>query len=192
MKLLEERIKKDGKVLNGDVLKVDSFINHQLDVPFLCALGKEFKRLYEGTPVTKILTVEASGIAIACLTAQYFGVPVVFAKKSKSSNIGDDLYSAEVKSYTHGNVNRILISKDFLKVEDKILIIDDFLASGNALRGLIELCDQAGAAVQGCGVVIEKAYQNGGALIRQRCRVEALARISSMDERGVCFVESGS
>ncbi len=188
MKLLEDRIRKDGVILKGNVLKVDSFVNHQMDIPFLYELTKEFERCYKDAGITKILTIEASGIGIAALTALRLGVPVVFAKKSKSSNIGDDLYCTEVASYTHGNVNRVVVSKRFLQPGERVLIIDDFLAEGNALRGLIELCDQAGAVVAGCGIVIEKAYQHGGEQIRQRCRVESLARISSMDETGIRFV----
>ena len=188
MELLEERIKKDGVILGKDVLKVDSFINHQIDVPFLCELGKEFKRLFENEGVTKILTIEASGIAVACIAAQYFGVPVLFAKKSKSNNIGNDLYSTHVASFTHGNVNTVVVSKKYLNENDRVLIIDDFLARGNALMGLIDLCDQAKAEVVGCGIVVEKAYQGGGEAVRKRCRVESLARIAHMDEKGIEFV----
>ena len=191
MKLLEERILKDGKVGAGNVLKVDSFVNHQLDVKFLSALGKEFYRRFADCGVNKILTIEASGIGIACLTAEYFGVPVVFAKKTKTNNIYADVYTAKVESYTHGTTYDIVVSKQFLRPEDRVLIIDDFLAKGSALKGLIELIGHAGATVVGAGIVIEKAYQPGGELIRSMgVRVESLARIASMSEEdGVKFVE---
>ena len=191
MKLLEERILKDGKVGAGNVLKVDSFVNHPIDVGFLCELGREFKRRFADDNVTKILTIEASGIGIACLTAQYFGVPVVFAKKTKTNNIYADVYTSKVESYTHGTTYDIVVSKEFLKAGDRVLIIDDFLAKGSALKGLIELIDHAGATVVGAGIVIEKAYQPGGDLIRSMgIRVESLARIASMSvEDGVKFVE---
>jgi len=188
MRLLEDRIIRDGRVLRGDVLKVDSFLNHQIDVPFLSELGKEFYRLYSSCDVNKILTIEASGIGIACLTAQYFGCPVVFAKKSKTSNIADDLYSAPVHSYTHGVTNNIVVSKGYLSAEDRILIIDDFLANGCALEGLLSVCRQAGAHVLGCGIVIEKQYQGGGDRLREAgVRVESLARIASMEDGQIVF-----
>jgi len=191
MKLLEERILKDGKVGAGNVLKVDSFVNHQIDVAFMCELGKEFKRLFANEEINKILTIEASGIGIACLTAQYFDVPVVFAKKTKTNNIYADVYTSKVESYTHGTTYDIVVSKQFLSPGDKVLIIDDFLAKGSALKGLISLIESAGAAVVGAGIVIEKAYQPGGELIRSMgVRVESLARIASMSEKdGVKFVE---
>lgn len=191
MKLLEDRILKDGKVGEGNVLKVDGFVNHQIDVAFMCELGKEFKRLFAETEVTKILTIEASGIGIACLTAQYFDVPVVFAKKTKTNNIYADVYTSKVESYTHGVTYDIVVSKQFLNAEDKVLIIDDFLAKGSALKGLISLIEDAGASVVGAGIVIEKAYQPGGECIRSMgIRVESLARIASMSvENGVRFVE---
>ena len=191
MKLLEERILKDGKVGAGNVLKVDSFVNHQLDVKFLSALGKEFYRRFADCGVNKILTIEASGIGIACLTAEYFDVPVVFAKKTKTNNIYADVYTSKVESYTHGTTYDIVVSKQFLRPEDRVLIIDDFLAKGSALKGLIELIGHAGATVVGAGIVIEKAYQPGGELIRSMgVRVESLARIASMSEEdGVKFVE---
>lgn len=191
MKLLEDRILKDGKIGAGNVLKVDSFVNHQIDVAFMCELGKEFKCLFADTEVTKILTIEASGIGIACLTAQYFDVPVVFAKKTKTNNIYADVYTSKVESYTHGTTYDIVVSKQFLNPGDKVLIIDDFLAKGSALKGLISLIEDAGASVVGAGIVIEKAYQPGGELIRSRgIRVESLARIASMTvEDGVKFVE---
>ena len=188
MKLLEEKIKSEGKVLDGNILKVDCFLNHQIDVMFLCELGKEFKRLFSDSNITKILTIEASGIGIACLTAQYFGVPVVFAKKSRSSNISASCYSAEVESYTHGTKNTILVSKQYINENDNVLIIDDFLATGNALIGLIGIVESAGAKVAGCGVVIEKSYQNGGEIVRSRgYRVESLAKIKTMSENGIEF-----
>ena len=187
MKLLEDRIKKDGKIIGKDILKVDSFINHQIDVFFLSELGKEFARLFRKEGVNKILTIEASGIAIASITAFYFGCPVVFAKKSKSVNVGDDLYCTKVASFTHGGVNDVIVSKSYLGPNDRVLIIDDFLAEGNALIGLMDLCRQAGATVVGCGVLIEKAYQGGGDKVRQTCRVESLAKIAQMDENGIVF-----
>lgn len=191
MKLLEERILKDGKVGAGNVLKVDSFVNHQIDVKFLSELGREFHCRFADCGVNKILTIEASGIGIACLTAEYFGVPVVFAKKTKTNNIYADVYTAKVESYTHGTTYDIVVSKQFLRPEDRVLIIDDFLAKGSALKGLIELIGHAGATVVGAGIVIEKAYQPGGELIRSMgVRVESLARIASMSEEdGVKFVE---
>ena len=191
MKLLEEKILKDGKIGAGNVLKVDSFVNHQIDVAFMCELGKEFKRLFADTEITKILTIEASGIGIACLTAQYFGVPVVFAKKTKTNNIYADVYTSKVESYTHGTTYDIVVSKQFLSKGDKVLIIDDFLAKGSALKGLIALIEEADATVMGAGIVIEKAYQPGGDLIRSMgVRVESLARIASMnEEEGIRFVE---
>ncbi|MBQ8908016.1 MAG: xanthine phosphoribosyltransferase [Clostridia bacterium] len=189
MKLLEERILKDGIVLKGDVLKVGSFLNQQLDVPFLCEACKEFYRLYKDAGVTKILTIEASGIAIAALTAQYFGVPVVFAKKSKSDNIAADVYSGRVVSYTHGNEAQAIVSKEYISKEDRLLLIDDFLARGSALEALLAIAGQAGAAVVGAGIAIEKAYQGGGDALRAAgLRIESLARIASMDEeKGIVF-----
>lgn len=189
MLLLEQRIRKDGKIYDGDVLKVDSFLNHQIDTGFLRELGKEFHRLYSDCGVNKILTIEASGIGVACLTAQFFDCPVVFAKKSKSSNISPDVYTSKVASYTHGKVYDIVVSKEFLSANDRILIIDDFLAKGSALNSLIELANAAGATVVGAGIVIEKAYQGGGDLIRNKgIRVESLARVRSMSvEDGIEF-----
>ncbi len=191
MRLLEERILRDGECRPGDVLKVDSFLNHQLDVKLLDELGREFERLFHDSGVTKILTVEASGIAVACLAAKYFNVPVVFAKKSKTSNISTDVYAASVDSYTHGVTNTIVVSKQYLHAEDRVLLIDDFLAKGNALVGLAELVKQANATLVGAGAVIEKAYQGGGNLLREQgIRVESLARIASLDpETGIRFVE---
>jgi len=191
MKLLEERIRKDGKIGAGNVLKVDSFLNHQIDVPFLCELGKEFYRLFQNEGITKILTIEASGIGIACIAAQYFGVPVLFAKKTPTNNIYGDIYTAEVYSYTHERNYTIYVSKNFLTPDDRVLIIDDFLAKGSALFALIELIHNAGASVAGAGIAIEKAYQEGGAKVRATgLRVESLARIASMDEKnGVVFAD---
>lgn len=190
MKLLEDRILKDGKIGAGNVLKVDSFVNHQIDVPFISRLGEEFYRLYKDEGVTKILTIEASGIGIACLTAAYFNVPVVFAKKTPTNNISGDVYTSEVYSYTHETTYTIRLSKEFLSPEDRVLIIDDFLAKGSALLALLKLVHDAGASVVGAGIVIEKAYQPGGDIVRgQGVRVESLARIASMDEDGVKFAQ---
>lgn len=189
MKSLEEKIVKDGRVLEGNILKVDNFLNHQIDVMFLCEVGKEFKRLYADCGITKVLTIEASGIGVACLTAQYFGVPVLFAKKSRSSNISQGVYSSKVESYTHGKTFDVVVSEQYLNENDRVLIIDDFLATGNALVGLIDIVEQAKATVVGCGIVIEKAYQDGGKLLRDKgYRVESLAKIASMDsEKGIEF-----
>ncbi len=191
MKALEEKINAEGIVAEGNILKVSSFLNHRIDVPFMNEVGKEFYRLFQDDNVTKILTIEASGIGIACLTAQYFNVPVVFAKKNKSKNLTDEVYSTEIASFTHKNVNQVIVEKRFIQPEDRILIVDDFLAKGNALKGLIQLIQDAGATVVGAGIVIEKAYQDGGKLIRESgVRVESLARIASMSPEGGCvFVE---
>ncbi len=190
MKLLEDRIKKDGIVLKGNILKVDSFLNHQIDVDLMCRLGKEFYRLFSDCGVTKILTIEASGIGIACLTAQYFGCKVVFAKKSRTLNLSPDVYCSEVRSFTHNVTNNVLVSKKFLSSEDKVLIIDDFLANGCALNGLIDIVQQAGAQVAGVGIVIEKAFQPGGDMIRRRgIRVESLARVKSMSDDSLEFYD---
>lgn len=185
MKLLEERIVKDGKVFPGNVLKVDRFLNHQVDVGLLNEIGKEFYRLFKDCGVNKIFTIEASGIGIACIVAQYFNVPVVFAKKSLGKNISADVYSTKVQSFTHGRVYDVIVSQEFLNKEDKILIIDDFLAQGCALQGLISLIEDAGAEIVGAGIVIEKAFQTGGDLIRSKgIRVESLARVASMTDDG--------
>lgn len=190
MKLLEDRILKDGKIGAGNVLKVDCFLNHQIDVPFVCELGREFYRLYQNEKITKILTIEASGIGIACLTAQYFGAPVVFAKKTPTNNIFADVYTSTVYSYTHEKHYNIFVSKQFLSPDDRVLIIDDFLAKGSALTALVRLIEDAGAKTVGAGVVIEKAYQDGGAIVRDMgVRVESLARIASMDENGIRFCD---
>ena len=190
MKLLEDRIRRDGIVAPGEVLRIDSFLNHQMDVALLDEMAKEIARLYAADAVDKVLTVEASGIAIACLVALEMGVPMVFAKKSKTSNIPDDLYVAQVKSYTHGNVNNVVVSKAFLHPGERVLIVDDFLASGEALNGMISLVEQAGATVAGAAIAVEKAFQPGGAEIRGRgYRVESLARVASMSvEDGIRFV----
>lgn len=185
MKLLIDRILKDGKVLPGDILKVDGFINHQMDVQLLDEIGKEFYRLYGNCEVTKILTIEASGIGIACFVARYFQVPLLFAKKSKSKNISDNVYSSQVASFTHGSVNTVVVSKEYLHPEDKVLIIDDFLAKGEALNGLIKIVEQAGATLVGTGTVIEKGYQGGGDALRAKgIRVESLAIVDSMSDDG--------
>ena len=189
MNFLEERIVKDGVVKEGNVLKVDSFLNHQIDVNFVCELGKEFYRLFKDENITKILTIEASGIGIACLAAQYFGVPVVFAKKTKTINIYSDTYNATVHSYTHKKDYDIVVSKEFLSKEDNVLIIDDFLAKGSALTALLMLIEKAGAKTAGAGIVIEKAYQGGGNLVRDMgIRVESLAKIKSISKKdGIVF-----
>lgn len=189
MKLLEDRILKDGHIGADNVLKVDSFLNHQIDVSFICELGKEFYRLFKDENITKILTIEASGIGIACLAAQYFGVPVVFAKKTKTINIYSDTYNATVHSYTHKKDYDIVVSKEFLNKEDNVLIIDDFLAKGSALTALLMLIEKAGAKTAGAGIVIEKAYQGGGNLVRDMgIRVESLAKIKSISKKdGIVF-----
>lgn len=185
MKLLEDRIRKDGVIKDGDVLKVDSFLNHQMDVALFAEMGKEWARLFAGEKITKILTIEASGIGIACVAAQEFGVPVVFAKKNQTRNIAGDVYTAKVESFTHGRVYDIIVAKQFLNPGDRVLLIDDFLANGAALQGLIKLVQDAGATVVGAGIAVEKAFQPGGDLIRgMGIRVESLARIRSM-ENGV-------
>ena len=189
MKLLEDRIRKDGKVRGTDVLKVDSFLNHQMDIALFDKIGEEFLRLFGDCNVTKILTIEASGIGIACVTARHFNVPVIFAKKNKTKNIAGDVYSSKVESFTHGKVYDIIVSKEFLRPEDRVLLIDDFLANGSALQGLIKLVNDAGATLVGAGICVEKAFQPGGDLIRgMGVRVESLARIKSMDEeKGIEF-----
>ncbi len=189
MKALEDKILAEGVVKAGGVLKVDGFVNHRIDVPFMCECGKEFHRLFADCGVNKILTIEASGIGIACLTAQYFGVPVVFAKKSKSSNISDSVYSVEIASFTHKTVNNVIVSKEYLSADDRVLIIDDFLAKGNALKGLIQLVRGVGAEVVGCGILVEKSFQEGRGLIDDMgVHVESLARIIEMDEEHIKFI----
>lgn len=188
MKQLEERILRDGEIKSGEILKVDSFLNHQMDPALFYAMAEEWKRLYDGCEINKILTIEASGIGIACVAGLVFGVPVVFAKKSKSRNVSDDVYKTEVPSFTHGGVNTVQISREYLHDSDRVLIIDDFLASGAALEGLVRLVRQAGAAVVGAGIAIEKAFQPGGEKLRATgLRVESLARIATMEP--LTFVE---
>lgn len=182
MQLLKDRIRRDGIVKAGNVLKVDSFLNHQMDIELFNEIGKEFKRLFEKEHITKILTIEASGIGIACIVAQYFNVPVVFAKKAQSINIDGEIYSTKIESFTHKKVYDVIVSKKFLSSEDKVLIIDDFLANGCALVGLIDLVISAGASVEGIGIVIEKGFQSGGEIIREMgIHLESLARIKSMN-----------
>ena len=191
MKILKERIIKDGKIREGNVLKVDAFLNHQLDIELFEQMGEEFKRRFEGKKITKILTIEASGIAIACIAARYFKVPVVFAKKTQTKNIAGDVYTSKVESFTHGKVYDIIVSKEFLRPEDHVLIIDDFLANGKALLGLTKLVQDAGATVVGAGIAIEKGFQDGGKLIRESgIQLESLAIIDAMSvEEGITFRE---
>lgn len=182
MNFLEERIVKDGIVKKGNVLKVDSFLNHQMDITLFDEMGAEFKKRFEGKNINKILTVEASGIGIACVVAMHFNVPVVFAKKSKSINIDGDMYIAEVESFTHKCKNQVIVSKKFLNEDDHVLIIDDFLANGCALQGLISIVNQAGGTVEGIGIAIEKGFQVGGQIIRNLgYQLESLAIVDSMD-----------
>ena len=185
MELLEQRIRQDGKVKGDSILKVDSFLNHQMDIELFSQMGQEFFRLFGDCGVNKILTIEASGIGMACVAAQYFHCPVVFAKKSMSSNISDHVYSAPVKSFTHGNQYNAIVSKEYLHPEDRILVIDDFLAMGEALRGLFSLVQQSGATLIGAGIAVEKAFQPGGAQLRSEgYRIESLARVAAMSEEG--------
>lgn len=186
MKLLEERIRKDGIVKEGNVLKVDSFLNHQMDIHLFNEMGKEFKRLFGDKPINKILTIEASGIGIACIVAQHFDVPVVFAKKSQSINIEGEVYSTKIESFTHKKAYDVIVSKKYITPDDHILIIDDFLANGCALEGLIDLVQSAGATVEGIGIAIEKGFQKGGEIIRKKgVHLESLAIVDSMDcEKG--------
>lgn len=189
MELLKQRILKDGKVKGPDILKVDTFLNHQMDVKLFAEIGKEFKRRFADCVVDKILTIEASGIGIACIAAQSFDCPVIFAKKSQSKNITGEVYTSKVKSFTHGRVYDIIVSKESIHPGDRVLLIDDFLANGAALQGLIQLVVDAGAQVVGAGIVIEKAFQPGGAMLRaQGVRIESLARLKSIsEENGVEF-----
>ena len=183
MQLLKDRIRKDGKIKSGDVLKVDSFLNHQMDIKLFEEIGKEFKRRFSDADINKILTIEASGIGIACIVAQYFDVPVVFAKKSKTKNIAGDVYTTKVESFTHGKVYDIMVAKEFLGAGDKVLLIDDFLANGKALEGLAAVVKDSGAELIGAGIVIEKGFQPGGDRLRaDGIRVESLAIVESMDE----------
>ncbi|MBR4954712.1 MAG: xanthine phosphoribosyltransferase [Clostridia bacterium] len=183
MNFLEKRILQDGVVKPGNVLKVDSFLNHQMDIKLMEEIGKEFYRRFADKNINKVMTIEASGIGIACFVAKEFGVPMVFAKKSKSVNISGDLYVAEVESFTHKNTNQVIVSKSFLSKDDRLLIIDDFLANGCALKGLISIAKDAGATIEGLGIVIEKGYQNGGKMIRDMgYHLESLAIVDSMDD----------
>ncbi|MBO5936031.1 MAG: xanthine phosphoribosyltransferase [Clostridia bacterium] len=188
MKLLEERINKDGQVFPGNILKVDSFLNHQIDVALLKEMGKEIKRLYAESGVNKILTIEASGIAIACMAAEYFECPILFAKKSKTKNIANSVYKTQVHSFTHGKEYDVVVSKDFISEKDTVLIVDDFLAEGNALLGLIDLCNQAGAKIAGCAIAVEKGFQQGRERVEAKgIRVESLAIVESMQDSSVTF-----
>ena len=192
MNFLEERILRDGIVKEGNVLKVDSFLNHQMDISLFEQMGEEFKKRFAGKEINKIVTIEASGIGIACVVAKYFNVPVVFAKKSKSINIEGDMYVAEVESFTHKCKNQVIVSKKFLSPEDKVLIIDDFLANGCALQGLISIITEAGGSVEGIGIAIEKGFQMGGKLIRNLgYQLESLAIVDSMnaDTKEIVFRE---
>ena len=192
MNFLEERIIKDGVVKPGNVLKVDSFLNHQMDIGLMDQMGEEFHARFAGKPVTKVLTIEASGIGIAYPVARCFGVPLVFAKKSKSVNLDGDLYTAEVESFTHKNKNTVVVSKRFLSADDHVLIIDDFLANGCALQGLISIVESAGATVEGIGIAVEKGFQIGGRIIRDLgYQLESLAIVESMDDTTgtICFRE---
>ena len=182
MNFLEERILKDGIVKEGNVLKVDRFQNHQMDIDLINEMGREWKRRFADKKINKILTIEASGIGIACIVAQHFGVPVVFAKKSKSINIAGDVYVAEVESFTHKNTNQVIVSKSFLSEDDHVLLIDDFLANGCALQGLISIVHEAGATVEGIGIAIEKGFQTGGKIIRNLgYDLESLAIVDGMN-----------
>ncbi len=186
MQLLEERIRKDGVIKPGNVLKVDGFLNHQMDVELFNEMGKELRRLFPSEKINKILTIEASGIGIACIAAQYFKVPVVFAKKSQSINLDGEQYTTRIESFTHKRIYEVIVSKKYLSKEDHVLIIDDFLANGCAVAGLIELVQSAGAYIEGVGIAIEKGFQKGGELLRSKgLRVESLAIVESMnDETG--------
>lgn len=188
MELLKDRILRDGIVKGGNVLKVDSFLNHQIDIRLMDEIGREFYRRFQDERITKILTIEASGIAVACAAARYFSVPVVFARKAKSSTLDENAYTARIKSFTHKHTNWVMVSANYLDEEDRVLIVDDFLADGNATQGLLEICDYAGAAVVGVGIVIEKAFQEGGEMIRENgIHLESLAIIESMGPEGIKF-----
>ncbi len=188
MQLLKDKIISEGIVKAGGVLKVDSFLNHQIDIALYNEMGKEFARLFKEQEVTKILTIEASGIGIACIAAQYFNVPVVFAKKMQSKNLDGDIYTSEVESFTHGKTYTIRVSKKFISSEDKVLIIDDFLANGKALVGLIDILEQAGATLIGAGIAIEKGFQEGGKLLREKgINIQSLAIVKEMDENRIVF-----
>ena len=184
MQILKDRIRKDGKIKGGNVLKVDSFLNHQMDIKLFGEIGKEFKRRFADAEVNKILTIEASGIGIACIVAQYFDVPVVFAKKNQTKNIAGEVYRSQVESYTHGRIYDIIVSKEFLGKGDRVLLIDDFLANGKALEGLAQLVQDSGAELVGAGVVIEKGFQRGGDAIRAKgIHLESLAIVESMNDK---------
>ena len=184
VELLEERIRRDGVVKAGGVLKVDAFLNHQMDIELFSQMAEEWKRLFAGKPINKILTIEASGIGIACITAQYFDVPVVFAKKNQTKNIAGDVFTTQVESYTHGRIYDIIVSKEFLSPNDRVLLIDDFLANGRALEGLAALVESSGATLVGAGIVIEKGFQPGGDELRKKgIHLESLAIVESMDEK---------
>ncbi len=188
MELLKERLRKDGKIKDNHIIKVDGFLNHQIDIDLMNEIGKEFKRLFDGVKITKVITIEASGIAVACLTAMYFNVPVVFAKKSESKNIDGDVYRTTVTSYTRGKDYTVILEKRFLTPEDNILIIDDILATGKAQKGLLDISSQAGASVAGIGVVIEKGFQGGGDKLREAgYNVQSLAIIDSMENYTLQF-----
>ena len=192
MQLLKDRIRKDGKIKAGNVLKVDSFLNHQMDTDLFVEIGKEFKRRFADCEINKILTIEASGIGIACVVAQQFHVPVVFAKKSKSINLEGEMYVAQVESFTHKCQNNVIVAQKFLNPEDHVLIIDDFLANGCALQGLIQIVQSAGATVEGIGIAIEKGFQSGGRIIRNLgFQLESLAIVESMDEKNGTIVFRG-
>lgn len=188
MKILEDRILKDGVIKGGNVLKVDSFLNHQIDVRLYDEIGKEFHRIFQNEPVTKVLTIESSGIGLAIQAAREFNVPALFAKKNRTKNIDGEVYSSAVESYTSGITYTIIVSRRFLGPQDHVLVIDDFLANGNALLGLLDIVEQSQARLVGCGIAIEKGFQNGGAMLRGRgIRVESLAIIDSMNENGITF-----
>lgn len=188
MELLKQRIIEQGKAIGSDIVKVDMFLNHQIDVELLCEIGKEFRRIFASHDINKIVTIEASGIGIACIAAQYFSVPVVFAKKGANRNVGDNIYKADVYSFTKGVTTTIGISKDYISPDDRILIIDDFMANGKAVHGLINIINQAGATVEGIGIVIEKGFQPGGDALRSLgYKVESLAIIKAIDDGKVIF-----
>ena len=190
MELLEKRILSEAKVKPGNILKVDSFLNHQLDPALFYEMAQELKRLYEGEKITKVLTIEASGIALAIMAGYVFGCKAVFAKKSKSKNISDDVYAVEVESFTHGNTNTVVLSREYLSAGDRVLIVDDFLATGAALVGLADIVKQAGAELVGVGIAVEKAFQGGGDRLRaEGMRIESLARIASMSDDSLTFVQ---
>lgn len=188
MKLLEDRIRRDGIIKEGNVLKVDSFLNHQMDITLINEIGKEFKRRFADCPITKILTIEASGIGIACIAAQYFDVPVVFAKKTQSINLDGEMYSTKIESFTHKRTYDVILAKKFLSADDHVLLIDDFLANGCALLGLIDIVKKSGATLEGAGIVIEKGFQKGGDEIRNMgVRLESLAIVDSMTDDSLTF-----